>query len=227
MLFLEQSSSSWSIHVLRWPPGTRLAYRYFSVGSQVKARSARRLSFILRIWPNHFNRLIMIIAESVDIRDLASTSSFVTLSRYEKRSILRRQLVWKLSSFRCVDLFMVHVSELYKTTDSTRALYNLHLRGILSCFLFQSFWKLANRCLLSASLTLISFRSPCCKLTKEPEILESFYIFELHSISIVDITGENARSSSLFFATVSWLVNSSAFHSCEFPSALLTSEAFL
>ena len=173
MLFLEQSSSSWSIHVLRWPPGARLAYRYFSVGSQVKARSARRSSFILRIWPNHFNRLIMIIAESVDIRDLASTSSFVTLSRYEKHSILRRQLVWKLSSFRCVDLFMVHVSELYKTTDNTRALYNLHLRGILSCLLFQSFWKLANRCLPSASLTLISFRSPCYKLTKESRYLKA------------------------------------------------------
>ena len=173
MLFLEQSSSSWSIHVLRWPPAARLAYRYFSVGSLVKAWSARRSSFILRISPNHFNRLIMIIAESVDICDLASTSSFVILSRYEKHSILRRQLVWKLSSLRCVDLFMVHFSELYKTTDDTRALYNLHLRGILSCLLFQSFWKLANRCLPSASLALISFRSPCCKLTKKPRYLKA------------------------------------------------------
>ena len=48
------------------------------------------------------------------------------------------------------------------------------------------------------------------------EILESFYIFELHSISIVDIAGENARSSSLFSAAVSWLVKSSACHSREF-----------
>ena len=47
------------------------------------------------------------------------------------------------------------------------------MRGILSCLLFQSFWKLANCCLLSASLTLISFRSPCCKLTKEPRYLKA------------------------------------------------------
>ena len=96
----------------------------------MKARSARRSSFILRTCPNRLNCLIMIIAESVDIRHLYSTSSFSNLSRYDIHSILCRQLQWKLSSFRCVDFFMVHVSELYKITKYTRALNNLNLRKI-------------------------------------------------------------------------------------------------
>ena len=62
---------------------------------------------------------------------------------------------------------------------------------------------LANRCLASANLTLISLRSPYCKLMKEPIKLKYFYIFELHSFLTVDIAGENARSLRFFPAAVS------------------------
>ena len=110
----------------------------------------------------------MIIVDSWGIRDLDIISSFVAFSRYDTRRILRRQPQWKLSSLLSINFERVQVSELYSTADKTSAFYKLHLRCTLSCLLFQRFWKLANRCLPSASLQLTSCRSPCLRLTYDP-----------------------------------------------------------
>ena len=115
----------------------------------------------------------MIIVDSWGIRDLDIISSFVAFSRYDTRRILRRQPQWKLSSFLSINFERVQVSELYSTADKTSALYKLHLRCTLSCLLFQRFWKLANRCLPSASLQLTSWRSPCLRLTYDPRYLNA------------------------------------------------------
>ena len=115
----------------------------------------------------------MIIVDSWGIRDLDIICSFVAFSRYDTRRILRRQPQWKLSSFLSINFERVQVSELYSTADKTSALYKLHLRCTLSCLLFQRFWKLANRCLPSASLQLTSCRSPCLRLTYDPRYLNA------------------------------------------------------
>ena len=172
-LFRTQSPSIWLIHVFRCPPGARLAWTYLSGGSQSKALRANLPGSILWMCPYHFIRLSMIIVDSWGIRDLDIISSFVAFSRYDTRRILRRQPQWKLSSFLSINFERVQVSELYSTADKTSALYKLHLRCTLSCLLVQRFWKLANRCLPSASLQLTSCRSPCLRMTYDPRYLNA------------------------------------------------------
>ena len=171
----------------------------------------------------------MIIVDSWGIRDLDIISSFVAFSRYDTRRVLRRQPQWKLSSFLSINLERVQVSELYSTADKTSALYKLHLRCTLSCLLFQRFWKLANRCLPSASLQLTSCRSPCFRLTYDPRYLNasmfsnSFPRTSLHEY----FAGKHACGNCFRFATVSRLVNFSAIDCFELSFTLVTSKARL
>ena len=145
----------------------------------MKALRANLPGSILWMCSYHFIRLSMIIVDSWGIRDLDIISSFVAFSRNDTLRILRRQPQWKLSSFLSINFERVQVSELYSTADKTSALYKLHLRCTLSCLLFQRFWKLANRCLPSASLQLTSCRSPCLRLTYDPRVCHSISIGEL------------------------------------------------
>ena len=169
----------------------------------------------------------MIIVDSWGIRDLDIISSFVAFSRYDTRRILRRQQQWKLSSFLSINFERVQVSELYSTADKTSALYKLHLRCTLSCLLFQSFWKLANRCLPSASLQLTSWRSPCLRLTYDPRYLNASMFSNSFPITSCTLQEKHACGSCFRFATVSRLVNFSAIDCFELPFTLVTGEARL